>query len=63
LHNSGLGSAILVLLTEADALGLPVRLEVLTGSRAHRFYERHGFVKLAEDAIEAEYEWPAGGPR
>jgi GNAT superfamily N-acetyltransferase len=58
-HNSGLGTAILkVLLAEADASGLPVRLEVLTGSKAHRFYERHGFVKLREDAIEAEYERP-----
>ena len=38
---------------------LPVRLEVLRGSPADRFYERHGFVKLAEDDIEAEYERPA----
>ena len=59
-HNSGLGSAILeVLVAESDAQGLPVRLEVLTGSKAQRFYERHGFVKLGEDAIEAEYERPA----
>lgn len=62
-HNAGLGSAILkVLLAEADALGLPVRLEVLHGSPATRFYGRHGFVKLAEDDIEAEYERPVGGP-
>ena len=40
----------------ADALGLPVRLEVLRGSPAGRFYERHGFVKLGEDDVEAEYE-------
>jgi GNAT superfamily N-acetyltransferase len=59
-HNSGLGTAILkVLLAEADAAGLPVRLEVLTGSKADRFYLRHGFVKLREDEIEAEYERPA----
>ena len=56
-HNRGLGTAILkVLLAEADARGLPVRLEVLRGSPAGRFYERHGFVKLGEDDIEAEYE-------
>jgi hypothetical protein len=42
-----------VLLAEADALGLPIRLEVLTGSKADRFYLRHGFVKLSEDEIEA----------
>ena len=58
-HNTGLGTDILkVLLAEADALGLPVRLEVLTGSKADRFYLRHGFVKLREDAIEGEYERP-----
>jgi GNAT superfamily N-acetyltransferase len=57
LHNGGLGTRILeVLLAEADALGLPVRLEVLRGSPADRFYLRHGFVKIGEDEIEAEYE-------
>lgn len=63
LHNSGLGTAILkVLLAEADAERLPVRLEVLTGSKADRFYLRHGFVKLREDEIEAEYERPLTSP-
>jgi GNAT superfamily N-acetyltransferase len=58
-HDTGLGTAILkVLLAEADALGLPVRLEVLNGSKADRFYLRHGFVKLSEDAIEGTYERP-----
>src|SRR5258708_10707831 len=60
-HNTGLGTAILkVLLAEADSLGKPIRLEVLTGSKADRFYLRHGFVKLREDEIEAEYERPLG---
>jgi GNAT superfamily N-acetyltransferase len=58
-QNGGLGSAILeALLVEADATRLPVRLEVLIGSRADRFYLRHGFVKLSEDEFEAEYERP-----
>ena len=58
-HNSGLGTAILkVLLAEADVIGKPIRLEVLTGSKADRLYLRHGFIKLREDAIEAEYERP-----
>ena len=58
-HNTGLGTAILkVLLAEADALGLPIRLEVLAGSQADRFYLRHGFMKLSEDAIEGYYERP-----
>lgn len=56
-HDSGLGTSILTaLLAEADALRLPVRLEVLTGSKAARFYLRHGFVLLSEDAIEGRYE-------
>jgi GNAT superfamily N-acetyltransferase len=56
-QNRSLGAVILkTLLAEADALRLPVRLEVLRGSPAGRFYERHGFVKLAEDDVEAEYE-------
>jgi GNAT superfamily N-acetyltransferase len=57
LHGSGLGTMILkALLAEADTTGLPIRLEVLTGSKADRFYLRHGFVKLREDEIEGFYE-------
>ena len=59
LHGGGLGTKILkALLAEADATGLPVQLEVLTGSKADRFYMRHGFVKLKEDEIEGHYERP-----
>ena len=62
LHNGGLGTAILdALLTEADALGLPVKLGVLHGSPANRFYERRGFRKVSEDEIEGYYERPPGG--
>lgn len=58
-HNLRLGTAILkMLLAEADGLGLPVQLDVLHGSPAGRFYERHGFVKFDEDEIEAHYERP-----
>ena len=61
LHNGGLGRAILkALLAEADALMKPVRLEVLTGSKADRFYLREGFVKLREDEIEGKYGRPVG---
>jgi GNAT superfamily N-acetyltransferase len=61
-QNRGLGATILkVLLAEADAQGLPVRLEVLRGSPADRFYERHGFGKFDEDDVEARYERPVGG--
>ena len=58
-HNRGLGAAILKeLLAEADALGKPVRLGVLHGSPADRFYERQGFVKVSEDNVERYYERP-----
>ena len=49
-----------MLLAEADAAGLPVRLDVLTGSKADRFYLRHGFVKLSEDEIEGHYRAALG---
>ncbi len=56
-QNRALGTIILkALLSEADALRLPVRLEVLRGSPADRFYQRHGFVKFDEDDVEAHYE-------
>jgi GNAT superfamily N-acetyltransferase len=62
LHKGGLGAAILgVLLAEADALGLPVKLGVLHGSPANRFYERHGFAKIGEDEVESYYERPLSG--
>lgn len=55
-HNRGLGTEILkVLLAEADAIGLPCELDVLLGSPADRFYERHGFVKQSQDDIEANF--------
>ena len=58
-HNRGLGAEILkVLLAEADALGLPCELDVLLGSPADRFYERHGFVKQGQDDIEANFRRP-----
>ena len=62
-HNRGLGTVILkVLLAEADALGLPVELDVLHGSPAKRFYERHGFVKQGQDDIEANFRRAASSP-
>jgi len=58
-QNRGLGAAILkVLLAEAEGIGLPIRLDVLQGSPAGRFYERHGFVRTGEDTIEVHYERP-----
>jgi GNAT superfamily N-acetyltransferase len=53
LHGRGLGSAVLrTLLDQADADGVPVRLNVLRGSAARRLYERHGFTVEVQDPID-----------
>jgi GNAT superfamily N-acetyltransferase len=58
-QNSGLGSLVFkALLTEADALGKRMRLEVLKQSPADRFYLRHGFVPVAEGEHDITFERP-----
>jgi GNAT superfamily N-acetyltransferase len=58
----GLGSRVLaLLLAEADAQGLPVKLHVLKLSPAARLYERNGFLKTGEDEWDVYYERPIGG--
>lgn len=50
LQGAGIGGEVLRrLCAEADARGLPVRLEVLKHSPARRLYERHGFVFTHDD--------------
>lgn len=57
-HGSGLGSRIMgVLMDEARALGKPIRLTVLNGSPANRFYQRLGFVETERDPIDIQYIW------
>lgn len=54
LHGRGIGTEVLdILLDEADAKGLPVRLNVLVGSRAQKLYAAHGFVVDSADAVDA----------
>lgn len=61
-QGSGLGGSVLrLLLAEADAAGLPVRLGVLKRSPAARFYERHGFRRTHEAEWDVYYERPVGG--
>jgi GNAT superfamily N-acetyltransferase len=58
-QNAGLGSATFkVLLAEADALGKPMRLEVLKQSPADRFYLRHGFSPISEGEHDVMFERP-----
>ncbi|MGW1815182.1 N-acetyltransferase family protein [Streptomyces sp. NPDC002125] len=53
LHGRGTGTAVLAdLLARTDAMGEPVRLDVLQGSAARRLYERHGFVVEREDPVD-----------
>ncbi|MYT40337.1 GNAT family N-acetyltransferase [Streptomyces sp. SID8356] len=53
LQGHGIGSAVLrSVLARADAERLTVRLDVLRGSPARRLYERHGFVREREDAVD-----------
>lgn len=58
-QNAGLGSRIFgALLGEADALGKPMRLEVLKQSPADRFYLRHGFTPIGEGEHDVTFERP-----
>ncbi|MFE5241400.1 MULTISPECIES: GNAT family N-acetyltransferase [unclassified Streptomyces] len=53
LHGRGIGTAVLAgLLARTDAMGAPVRLDVLQGSAARRLYERHGFTLEREDPVD-----------
>jgi len=56
-QNDGLGSEIFrTLLAESDALGKPMRLEVLKQSPADRFYLRHGFTPIGEGEHDVMFE-------
>ncbi|MFC8720940.1 GNAT family N-acetyltransferase [Kitasatospora sp. NPDC057198] len=60
LHGRGLGTAVLrAALERADAAGLAVRLNVLSGSPARRLYERHGFALESEDPVDVFLHRPA----
>jgi GNAT superfamily N-acetyltransferase len=55
----GVGSAVLAeVFAQADAGGLPVHVGALRGSAANRFYLRHGFRLVAEEAFDNRYLRP-----
>ena len=57
-HGSGLGGRVMgMLMDEARSLGKPIRLTVLNGSPANRFYQRLGFVETERDPIDIQYIW------
>ncbi|MBR0670191.1 GNAT family N-acetyltransferase [Roseomonas soli] len=61
VQGRGLGAAVLSAVAGAHP-GLVVRIEVLKGSRAHRFWEKQGFVRIGEQAVDWLYESPARVP-
>jgi GNAT superfamily N-acetyltransferase len=57
-RNAGIGAALLQrIFGEAAATKKPLRLQVLKGNRAGRFYERLGFEKTGETEMHVEMEW------
>ena len=61
VQGRGIGGAVLrLLIAEADAAGLPIRLGVLKGSPAARLYLRHGFVWTHDEPFDDYYERPPG---
>jgi len=61
-QGQGLGGQLLGrVLAQADAAGLPARLDVLKANPARRLYERLGFRVEAETGTEYHMVRPAGG--
>ncbi|HWD94750.1 MAG TPA: GNAT family N-acetyltransferase [Verrucomicrobiae bacterium] len=59
-RNTGIGSALLrKIFGEAAATNKPLRLKMLKGNRAERFYQRLGFQKTGETELRFELEWRA----
>ncbi|MEQ8398341.1 GNAT family N-acetyltransferase [Thalassobaculum sp.] len=53
VQGRGVGGTVLrMLIAEADAAALPIRLGVLKGSPAARFYRRHGFVWTHDEPFD-----------
>lgn len=59
-RNAGIGAALLQrIFGEAAATNKPLRLQVLRGNRAERFYQRLGFKKTGETELHFDMEWRA----
>ena len=57
VQGRGIGAAVLRdVLARADASRVPVRTGALRESAANRFYERHGFVRVAQSEWDNHYE-------
>ena len=63
MRNRGIGAELLKrVAAESIAAGKPLRLRVLRGNRALRFYERHGFTVTGETGAHLDLERPATLP-
>ena len=52
-QRKGIGAAVLArVFAQADALGCPVRVGALRDSESNRFYARHGFVLVEQEAFD-----------
>lgn len=59
-RNAGVGTALLQrVFGEATATGKPLRLQVLKGNRAQRFYQKLGFTQTGETEMHLAMEWRA----
>jgi len=57
-RNAGIGAALLQrIFGEAAATKKPIRLKVLKGNRAERFYQRLSFKKTGETELHMDMEW------
>lgn len=58
LQGRGIGAAAVATVLAAQP-DLPIRIEVLRDSPAHRFWERLGFLKVGEEGVDWLYERPS----
>ncbi|MCR5869224.1 GNAT family N-acetyltransferase [Aquincola sp. J276] len=63
-QGQGIGAAVMrLVLAEVDAAGAALRVVALRGSDANRFYRRHGFGLVQEDAHDLYYLRPAAAAK
>jgi ribosomal protein S18 acetylase RimI-like enzyme len=63
-RNAGVGTALLQgICADAEAAGLPLRLNVLLENRARRLYARLGFIPTSQAGPHVVMEWHAPAPQ
>ncbi len=55
-QGQGIGAMTMInIIAQADALGLPIQVSALKGSRSNHFYQSHGFVETGESEWDICY--------